>query len=1087
MTTRTVPENSAVGTNVGSAVNATDSDSGDTLTYSLSSPLGSSDASSFSVDGNGQIKTKTGLNHNFNFEATMKSYSVTVQVRDSKDAAGNANTTVDDTIAVTINLTNVNEPPIFTVSPTSVLIPEQTNNIRAYQATDPDAGDTLSWSVDSSSPDFDSVTITTTGELRFETVRDFENPEDANADNFYGVTVQVVDAAGAQISVDVVVAIGNVNDAPVIISGPMEAATVAADENTPTTEIIATYQSYDQDDLNGGPMDILTWSLSGDDAGAFVITRDTITGAGILKFRNRPDFENPADKPDAGLINGGNNYDIIVQLTDGKDSFDTSSGTIDDTRTLTVTVEDVNEAPVISGDDSPDFPEIEFDVNGASLTTANLTVPGDYTFYDDNGNDVTWSLSGTDANHFVISEDATGNGVLTFKNPSPNTILKPADFENPVNMDSNNDYEIVVQARDDNSLGPLTGSYTVIVTVTNVNETPEITSTGTAFEAPSFAEIEWDAATVDLDVQTYTARDEEDGIVSITWSLGGGDAGDFRTTRNTLTGEGVLAFRNVPNFEDPKGTPEMAGDPADNTYEIIVKATDTASNARDYPVTVTVTNIDEKPEITTPSLIIDFPETPYDSDTPPGVIRTFTARDEEGDVITWSVEANDEDYFVITKNASGEGVLTFSTTGVPQYKRPDYERPEDEDMNNRHLMSVGAEDPAGNRADLGQVVVVTDVNERPEFIGPITTAVTYDENDTIDVGSYSARDEEPGGLGGVTWSLTGDDASDFVIDTGGIVTFVNTPSYEMPTGSHSDGTDIDGNEYQFTVVATDIESGSSRLDVTTDVIVTVADLEELGSITVDNPNPAVGNEITFTLSDPDGGIDVSAPIVGEPPPMTWDVERRLPGGNWQSVPAGNASSKTYEYRPDEDQTGDEIRTVVTYIDRRGSGKRAESEATAAVTADPITNAPPRFTGNRSQSILETDAGENVGVALTATDRDSDRLTFGLVDSAAASYFEINPNSGQLRTVEALDFETIFATSGGRLIFNATLHDGEDVDGSISGQTWQWSRSVNGRSNWLSIGGATTSSYTVAQDDTTSSSGPGSVTPTTAAAARAPWL
>ena len=409
--TRTLPENSGAGVNVGGGtITASDSDSGDTLTYSLTG----TDAGSFEINASGQIKTKTGVNHNFNFEATKNSYSVTVQVHDGKDAAGGTDTTVDDTIAVTINLTNVNEPPMFTVSPTSVLIPEQSINIRAYQATDPDAGDTLStlsWSVDSSSPDFDSVTITTTGELRFKTVRDFENPEDANADNFYEVTVQVADAVGAKISVDVVVEIGNVNDAPVIISGPMEPATVTADENTPTTEIIATHQSYDQDDLNGGPMDILTWSLSGDDAGDFIITRDTTTGAGILKFRNRPDFENPADKSDAGLINGDNNYDIIVQLTDGENSSDASNATIDDTRTLTVTVEDVNEAPVISGDDSPNFAEIEFDELDANLDAMDYEVDT-YTAVDEENDNITWAKSGTDAGHFTID---SSTGVLSFR------------------------------------------------------------------------------------------------------------------------------------------------------------------------------------------------------------------------------------------------------------------------------------------------------------------------------------------------------------------------------------------------------------------------------------------------------------------------------------------------------------------------------------------------------------------------------------------------------------------------------------------------------------------------------------------------
>ena len=63
---------------------------------------------------------------------------------------------------------------------------------------------------------------------------------------------------------------------------------------------------------------------------------------------------------------------------------------------------------------------------------------------------------------------------------------------------------------------------------------------------------------------------------------------------------------------------------------------------------------------------------------------------------------------------------------------------------------------------------MTDVNEVPEFTGTPDLAITYNENATIDVANYVARDEE----GGVTWSLTGADASDFSIDSGGTVTFV---------------------------------------------------------------------------------------------------------------------------------------------------------------------------------------------------------------------------------------------------------------------------------------------------------------------------
>ena len=41
-------------------------------------------------------------------------YTVTVSVRDSEDTSGVADTATDDTITVTINVTDENEPPVVT-------------------------------------------------------------------------------------------------------------------------------------------------------------------------------------------------------------------------------------------------------------------------------------------------------------------------------------------------------------------------------------------------------------------------------------------------------------------------------------------------------------------------------------------------------------------------------------------------------------------------------------------------------------------------------------------------------------------------------------------------------------------------------------------------------------------------------------------------------------------------------------------------------------------------------------------------------------------------------------------------------------
>ncbi len=95
-TTRSIAENTAAGENIGTAVAATDADSEDTLTYSLTG----TDAAAFSIDtSTGQLQTNAALNYE-----TKSSYSVTVSVSD-----GNGGT---DSIDITINITDVSETDV---------------------------------------------------------------------------------------------------------------------------------------------------------------------------------------------------------------------------------------------------------------------------------------------------------------------------------------------------------------------------------------------------------------------------------------------------------------------------------------------------------------------------------------------------------------------------------------------------------------------------------------------------------------------------------------------------------------------------------------------------------------------------------------------------------------------------------------------------------------------------------------------------------------------------------------------------------------------------------------------------------------
>ena len=994
-------------------------------------------------------------------------YNLTLKVSD-----GSLSATRD----LIVTVTDANDLPVVSGAATASFMEIAYDAISAdlvvgtYTATDEDVGDTITWNVlkpaeTDGTPDGAAFTIgSSTGALSFAARPDFENPADADSNNVYTLIVEASDGNGGRTEHTVNVTVTGVNETPEITGGP-SAFNVA--ENTAPTVVIATYTGEDVDANNIFSDGSLYWEIDGDDKDAFEIDLET----GELFFFDSPNFEMPADD------DGDGTYSITVVLYD----FDPdATELLDDTLAVTVTITDVNDKPVASGSTAENFPEIEFDAASPDLEV------GTYTATDEDGDTITWSLGGLEisegARDFASFTIDSGTGVLSF-------AVRP-DFENPVDVvntlnnseGSDNKYQIIVVASDGNGGQD---DIDVTVTVTGVNETPEVTG-GDA--ARSFDEIAWDAATADLVVETYTARDEETEAVS--WSLGGADAGDLFINSTT----GVLSFKQRPNFEMP------ADSGGDNIYNIIVKARDSASNTRDYPVTVTVNDVNETPRVTGGSAAPTFAEIEYDL--PAGdedlSVETYLGEDDDADdtlldnSLLWTLSGADAGLFTITKDsATGNGVLAFND-------RPDFENPVDDTAdgasNTYNIIVQLTDDGSALLKGVRNVVVtVTNVNEKPELTGTPTASVTLDEHDfnevyvSTTVADYNARDEEGGG----TWSLTGTDRDDFAIDANGAVTFAATPNFEEPADSNAD------NVYTFTVVATDTMSGSTRRSASIDVTITVEDIEEAGTIEVSHPNPAAGDTVRFTLTDPDGGI-----VLTSMSDITWTVQRRLGGGGWLNKVTGSDAASTWPYDVDEDDAGYELRALVTYADRRGTGKTAETGPTAAVTADPIANVPPRFRGGLFQTIPEGEAGV-LPELLMATDRDNDTLTFGLGTGSDAALFEINSSTGQVRVIEALDFETQTEFS---LIVPITLHDGKDADGnpdttvdveltlsvrvtdveeegsvtlsaeepesgtplvatltdgdgSISGEMWRWARSEDGETGWANISGATSSGAT----------------------------
>ena len=191
-TSRSIGENSPIGTRVGERVQATDRD-GDRLTYSLTGE----DRSSFEInESTGRLYTATSLDR----EADSR-YYLTVAVSDRKGGT--------DSIRVTIVVTDVDEAPNVS-GEGEVSLPEQDSGILAtYEANDPENGD-IRWTL--SGADADAFDIEA-GALAFRSAPDFENPTDANRDNSYELTVSASD--GVHIStLDIVVTVTDLDESP---------------------------------------------------------------------------------------------------------------------------------------------------------------------------------------------------------------------------------------------------------------------------------------------------------------------------------------------------------------------------------------------------------------------------------------------------------------------------------------------------------------------------------------------------------------------------------------------------------------------------------------------------------------------------------------------------------------------------------------------------------------------------------------------------------------------------------------------------------------------------------------------------------
>ena len=598
---RSVAENTEPGQAIGDPLTATDPE-GNPLTYSL----GGTDADAFDIDeANGQLRTSAALDYE-----TRTSYSATVVAEDSEGASAS--------IEVTISVTDEdeNEPPSFDPTDNMRSVAENTEPGQAIgdpvTATDPE-GNTLTYSLGGTDADAFGIDEAN-GQLRTSAALDYETRSS------YSATVMAEDSEGASASIEVTIAVTDEDENEPPSFDPTDNMRSVAENTEPGQAIGDPVTATDPES------DTLTYSLGGTDADAFGIDSDS----GQLLTSAALDYE------------ARSSYSVTVVAEDSEGA----SASIE--VTIAVTDEDENEPP-------------SFDPTDNTRSVAENTEPGQaigdpVTATDPEGNTLTYSLGGTDADAFGIDE---ANGQLR--------TSAALDYE------TRSSYSVTVVAEDSEGASD---SIEVTIAVTDEDEN----------EPPSFDPTD---NTRSVAENTDPGQTIGDPVAAMD-----PDSGDTLTYR--LEGTDAAAF-DIESASGQLRTSAALDHEAKASYSVTVVAQDNEGASASIEVTIAVTNANEPPSFD-----------PTDN------TRSVAENTEPGQAIGDPVAATDPDSDeTLTYRLEGTDAAAFdidSTSGQLRTRAA-----LDHEAQSSYSVMVAVEDTQGASASIEVTIAVTDENEPPAF------------------------------------------------------------------------------------------------------------------------------------------------------------------------------------------------------------------------------------------------------------------------------------------------------------------------------------------------------------------------------------
>lgn len=280
---------------------------------------------------------------------------------------------------------------------------------------------------------------------------------------------------------------------------------------------------------------------------------------------------------------------------------------------------------------------------------------------------------------------------------------------------------------------------------------------------------------------------------------------------------------------------------------------------------------------------------------------------------------------------------------------------------------------------------------------------SVDENSTNEIVNVEANSPGSNADDGITYSLTGDDASLFNIDASGSLTFVSSPDYENPQDADSD------NVYFVTVNAAN-SIGTSTQELT----ITVLNLNDNApSITSSNSTSVDENTtfvMTLTATDIDGS-EVSISLSGG-----MDIDNFSLDGIDLSFVSGE------DFESPSDQDSDNVYVVEI---EASDGENASTQ-TISVTVNNVNDNAPEIT---SQTEVNVESGSTDVMVLEASDADGSEVSFSLVGGADIGLLQISGE--QLQFINAPDFDNPADANGDNIYEVEIMVSDGDFESAVS--------------------------------------------------------